>query len=488
MSKKFCILVLLAMSGFVADPRPQGDVRPMAVAGQFYPGEAASLRALLEGFFKEYDAASSKEPVRAVIVPHAGYVFSGAVAASAYAKIPSATKYDRIFILGPSHRAYLEGASVDSRYEWGETPLGRFRIDRTLCRELMDRDDLFTYVPAAHLKEHCIEVQVPFLQYRLDEMPPVVPVVIGMQRTTVLRKIAAALKPYWNERNLFVISSDFSHYPAYEQACEADKRTADAILTGDPGKFAAALAENDRAGCPGLETSACGQCAIAVLLMLMEDRRLDIEKTAYRNSGDSPYGDREQVVGYNAFVLKEPPSGFALSDRDKRTLLAIARGSIGSAFDPSEAPDTASVGGTLKVRCGAFVTLHRNGRLRGCIGAFGEDTPLYRLVGRMARAAAFDDPRFPALKAFELPEVRIEISVLTPLKRIRSADEFHYGREGIFMVKGGRSGTFLPQVADEAGWTKEEFLGHCARDKAGIGWDGWKDAELYTYEAIVFGE
>jgi AmmeMemoRadiSam system protein A len=143
---------------------------------------------------------------------------------------------------------------------------------------------------------------------------------------------------------------------------------------------------------------------------------------------------------------------------------------------------------TLEMKCGAFVTLNENGRLRGCIGHFGEDAPLFRVVAQMAREAAFDDGRFEKVEKWEMPLITIEISALSPLRKIDDIGQFRYGRQGIYMRKGGRGGTFLPQVAAETGWTEEEFLGHCARDKAEIGWDGWKTAELYTYEAIIFKE
>ena len=141
---------------------------------------------------------------------------------------------------------------------------------------------------------------------------------------------------------------------------------------------------------------------------------------------------------------------------------------------------------SLKQKCGAFVSLHKYGHLRGCIGHFGEDYPLHEMVAEMARAAAFEDPRFMPVSRDELNDLDIEISVLTPMRRIQSLDEFELHRHGIYIRKGYRSGTFLPQVADEVNWTKEEFVGHCSQDKAGLGWDGWRDAELYVYEAIVF--
>ncbi|OQX78351.1 MAG: hypothetical protein B6D61_05750 [Bacteroidetes bacterium 4484_249] len=142
----------------------------------------------------------------------------------------------------------------------------------------------------------------------------------------------------------------------------------------------------------------------------------------------------------------------------------------------------------LKVRAGAFVTLNENQRLRGCIGHFEADKPLYQIVQDMAVAAATQDPRFQPVDKRELDDIEIEISVLTPMKKIDSVDEIKLGRDGIYIKKGFRAGTFLPQVATETGWDLEQFLGHCARDKAGIGWDGWRDADIYTYQALVFGE
>ena len=195
-------------------------------------------------------------------------------------------------------------------------------------------------------------------------------------------------------------------------------------------------------------------------------------------------------MGYHSYIVYQQtndPSAFTLSPQEKQTLLKIARSSIEDSCRHQPAKPV-EVSENLKTPLGAFVTLHKNGRLRGCIGHFGEDIPLYKTVSQMARSAAFEDPRFPAVTSDEMKDIEIEISVLTPLKRINDIGEFKYGQQGIYMRKGYRSGTFLPQVAHEVNWTKEEFLGHCAQDKAGIGWYGWKDAELYTYEAILFEE
>ena len=473
------------------------QIHQPAVAGQFYPADAETLTTIVGGFL---DSASTRadRPVQAVIVPHAGYVFSGAVAAEAYAGISPAAVYERIFIIGPGHREAFRGAAVDGSSEVYSMPLGDVSVDTRTCLELAAADSVFHNRRKPFEKEHCLEVQIPFLQVRLKRMPPIVPVIISSVDGNDLGRIVRVLKPYFTQENLFVISSDFSHYPSYDDACKVDRATGDAILSGSVEEFLNTLLDNARQRIPGLATSACGQLPIAALLMMMEGREdLEIRHLDYRNSGDSQYGDKDGVVGYHAFtvVYKEPvrqedsESGFALTDQEKAILLETARRSIETAFEGKYwLPSDTQLTQTLKAECGAFVTLHLHGRLRGCIGNIVGVRPLYKTVAEMARAAAFEDDRFRPLTREELEQVHIEISVLSPLRQISSPDELVLGRDGVLMVKDGRSGTFLPQVADETGWTREEFLGHCARDKAGIGWNGWKDADLYVYQAEVFDD
>jgi AmmeMemoRadiSam system protein A len=324
-------------------------------------------------------------------------------------------------------------------------------------------------------------------------MPPIVPIIVASQSLSVIRDVAKALKPFFNSKNLFIISSDFSHYPSYEDAKAVDGLTGKAVESGKLDVFIAALAKNEQKNISNLATSACGQSAIATLLYLIEGNNdITIHHLRYRNSGDSSYGDHSQVVGYHAFsfLRKSKAEDFHLTDTEKSTLLSIARRSIRARLDGqnSKSYDSTELTPTLRMRCGAFVTLNEGGQLRGCIGHFGSDIPLYEVVEEMAQAAAFEDPRFYRLRADEFDKIDIEISVLSPMKKIKSIDEFELGRQGIYISKGAHGGTFLPQVADETHWTKEEFLGHCARDKAGLSWDGWKDADLYTYEAVVFKE
>jgi AmmeMemoRadiSam system protein B/AmmeMemoRadiSam system protein A len=463
-------------------------VRPATQANRFYPGNPTELADEVDSLLALHSDSQAYQQLAAIIVPHAGYYYSGNVAATAYMTVPADKHYKRIFLLGPSHREWLNGASVNSEADSYATPLGLVKVDRETAKQLTAADDVFSYQPSAHDREHCLEVQLPFLQRRLDEVPPIVPIIISTNDFGKLERIAKVLKPYFTDENLFVISSDFSHYPSYEDACEADSLTGEAIVSGDVGVFIAALGKNARSGKRNLDTSACGEQAIATL-MLMMDNSYKVKHLLYQNSGDIDREERSRVVGYHAFAIlrnQQAQTDFSLSDDEKRMLKDIALTSIKDSLDGKPVARTSAPTPHLAAKCGAFVSLHKQGRLRGCIGHFGEDVPLHEIVAEMARAAAFEDPRFKPVRREELDDIDIEISVLTPMRRIQSLDEFELHRHGIYIRKGFRSGTYLPQVADQVNWTKEEFVSHCSQDKAGLGWSGWRDAELYVYEAIVF--
>ncbi len=487
-------------------------VRPATQANRFYEGNAQRLSQEVDSFLALHRGSADSRRVAALIVPHAGYYYSGNVAASAYMALNPKQPYKRIFLLGPSHHEWLDGASVNTEADYYATPLGDVKVDRETGMALTttdgtdltdfdsakDSERVFFYRAEAHDREHCLEVQLPFLQRRLGDVPPIVPIIISTNDFQKLSRMAEALKPYFTDENLFVISSDFSHYPTYEDAYEADGKTGKAIESGDVGQFIAAIEENARSGKRNLATSACGEFAI-ITLMLMLDSTYEVKHLMYQNSGDIGDTDHSRVVGYHSFVIMRngndgngrtrTNTDFVLSENDKKMLKEIALQSIKDSLDGKSVSFRDSLMQNypmLSKKCGAFVSLHKHGHLRGCIGHFGEDTPLYEIVAEMARAAAFEDPRFMPVSREELDDIDIEISVLTPMRRIQSLDEFELHRHGIYIRKGYRSGTFLPQVADEVNWTKEEFVGHCSQDKAGLGWNGWKDAELYVYEAIVF--
>ena len=461
-------------------------VRPATQANRFYTGDAKELGLEVDSFLANHSGQTKYNNVRALIVPHAGYYYSGNVAASAYMTLDPKKEYKRIFLLGPSHHEWLDGASVNTEADYYATPLGNVKVDHETCLKLTQNDSAFFYRPEAHDREHCLEVQLPFLQRRFGEdLPPIVPIIISTNDYEKLKLMAEVLKPYFTDDNLFIISSDFSHYPTYDDAYEVDARTGKAIETGNVEEFIATIEKNARSGKRNLQTSACGQFAI-ITLMLMLDNQYEIKHLLYQNSGDIS-GDHSRVVGYHSFAfLPKDSTSFTLSDSNKKLLKEIAFNSIKDSLDGKPITQSHSCPSSLQAKCGAFVSLHKKGRLRGCIGHFGEDYPLYEIVTEMARAAAFQDPRFMPVTRDELDDLEIEISVLTPMRRIHSLDEFELHRHGIYIRKGYRSGTYLPQVADEVNWTKEEFVSHCSQDKAGLGWTGWKDAELYVYEAIVF--
>ena len=468
-------------------------VRPATQANRFYTGNVDSLKQEVDGFLKLHQGCAQYQNVAALIVPHAGYYFSGNVAASAYMTLDANKTYKRIFLLGPSHQEWLDGASVNTEADYYATPLGHVKVDKETAKELA-KGGVFSYLPKAHDREHCLEVQLPFLQRKFGEVPPIVPIIISTNNFLKLKRMAEALKPYFNDDNLFIISSDFSHYPSYEDANEVDSLTGKAIETGEVEEFIKVLEANAKLKKKNLATSACGEFPI-ITLMLMLDGHCEVKHLMYQNSGDIDNHDHFRVVGYHSFAfLRHENVSFALSDEDKKLLKEIAFKSIKDMLETN--PISQILKGqsstittkrlTLNQKCGAFVSLYKNGRLRGCIGHFGEDYPLYEVVKEMALSAAFNDPRFSPLSRDELDDIKIEISVLTPMRRIQSLDEFELHRHGIYIRKGHRSGTYLPQVADDVNWTKEEFVSHCSQDKARLGWDGWKDAELYVYEAIVF--
>ncbi len=491
-------LILIVMTS--CGQEKSSDRKP-AAAGRFYPAQPEILRKDVESYLVTGTGIDRNIITRALIVPHAGYVYSGKTAGVAYASIPSSADYDRIFLIGTSHRYSFEGASI---FTGGNliTPLGIVNVDRETGKDIEESNACFLQKEESHTMEHSLEVQLPFIQCHFEKNIPVVPILVGTGNPVVLQSVARSLQPYFNERNLFIISSDFSHYPSYEDACRVDRQTMEAILKGDPDSFIRTLRNLQAEGTEGLETPMCGWSSALILLYLCSNEGgIELRHLDYSNSGDSSYGDKQEVVGYQAITAVKrivastdrsagSDPGFAISEEEKKILLNLARQSIKSALFNTKmaAIDQKKLTPVLKQHLGAFVTLTINGELRGCIGRFMPDDPLYEVVESMAVAAAFNDTRFHKLTAEEYPEIEIEISVLGPLRKINDIREIVIGKHGLYIKKGIYSGTLLPQVPGERGWSVEEFLGYTSRDKAGLGWTGWKDADIYVYEAVVFGE
>ncbi|MFA5444739.1 MAG: AmmeMemoRadiSam system protein B [Bacteroidales bacterium] len=458
-----------------------------AVAGKFYPASPDKLRRELEQLFSRAKSKECKN-VRAVISPHAGYIFSGTVAASAFNQIDREKRYERIFIIGSSHQVALQGAAV---YTQGDflMPYGTVKTDVDFCKKLvLAHPNLFSEDSRAHRDEHSLEVQLPFLHHVLKDDYVIVPIVIGTSDPAVCKKIAEVLFPFFNDDNLFIISSDFSHYPGYQDALQVDTATKDAILQNDPEVLLQTLSENSRLNVHGLATSLCGWTSVLTLLnMTAGNNSFTYKAIDYKNSGDAPlYADRSQVVGYWAIAVTDQnnASGESIQPEEQEMLLEIARQAIESVVVRGKhlpLKQTWEYHPVLQQQRGAFVTLYMGNKLRGCIGRMTADLPLFKLVRDMAEAAALYDDRFLPVQEEELGDLEIHISVLSPLEEIRDTGHIQLGKHGILIESRGRSGVFLPQVATETGWSLEEFLGHCSRDKAGLGWEGWKTARILIF-------
>ena len=487
------IFFILGCSGQIMKQEKTKIDRQHEVAGSFYPADKEALTQMLKGFFDQPSKKISEQPL-AIIVPHAGYVFSGGVAASGYKQIDRNREFKRIFIIGSSHTTYFQGASV---YDQGDyiTPLGKIPVD-TLANWLDDHYKIINNSVEPHIKEHSLEVQLPFLQYWLKKPFTIVPIIIGGESKETCRLLSEALAPFFNSDNLFIFSTDFAHYPNYEDARISDKAMTKAVISNSVKTFMETKNSLEGNPMPGLVTAMCGWTSVLTLLDITKNRT-DLEFTLieYKNSGDSDYGDKERVVGYNAIAVTEKEStkkeeSFNLTNEEKKTLLSYVRQTIHDYIISGTMPnlDKSMITQNLATPAGAFVTLKEDGKLRGCIGNFQPSQPLYETVQSMAIASATQDYRFNKVTPDELDKIEIEISVLTPMRKINSIDEIELGKDGIYIKKGSHAGTFLPQVATETGWSKEEFLGHCAQDKAFIGWDGWKTADIYVYQALVFSE
>jgi AmmeMemoRadiSam system protein B/AmmeMemoRadiSam system protein A len=473
--------------------------REAAVAGKFYPANERELLQELEVLFAQANKLTENRIknthlIRSIIVPHAGYVFSGLIAASAFTQIKN-HQYDRIFIIGSSHHTWFEGASI---YYEGHfiTPLGKVEIDSVVAKELMAFESVVTYNEKAHKDEHSLEVQLPFLQYIMPQKFKIIPIIIGSQSKIIPFKLSELLRPYFTPENLFIISTDLSHYPKYNDAVKIDTLTVEAICKNDPDKFIAQINENEKKRIEGLATSICGWSSVLCLINLTT-KEIDINYSPllYQNSGDiTLYGEKSRVVGYQSIIItsesKDKLIRISLSDSEKKTLLDHARDSITRNIYSKTGisdPDI-SLPVALLSKYGAFVSIYVDEQLRGCIGRLESDEPIYRTIEKMAVASSLHDSRFNPIGQDELNSLHIEISIISPLHKIASIDEIIPGKHGIFIRKDYRSGTFLPQVAIKTGWDVYKLLSECSLKKAGLGTNGWKDADIYIYEAEVFSD
>jgi len=465
------------------------DVRKPAVAGMFYPGNKEELAGKVDDFLANVKKSDIKGRVFAIIVPHAGYEYSGQIAAYSFKQLEG-TDFKKIIIISPSHYVSFDGMSVYNKGAF-ETPLGIIKIDKELADKIMAKDKRFIFYPEAHLKEHAIEVELPFLQkmYK-DKDFKIVPITMGNPEADDIRILSDTLYDVMDKDTLLIISVDLSHYYPYDKAVELDTNSTSAIEHLDAQKMLKDInSHNSEIDAP-----------IAVLGMITLANRYNAKAKIikYANSGDVA-GDKSRVVGYSSIVVYIPSDlqekgdmimkDEYLSKEEKVKLLEIAKLSIIEAvtgkrqFFPNVTEEK------LKENCGAFVTIKENNELRGCIGYIQAVKPLYETVKDVAKSAAVNDYRFNPVAENELDKLELEISVLTPLKKIKDINEIEVGKHGLVMKQGFNSGLLLPQVATEYNWDKETFLKETCR-KAGLPQDAWKDksTEIYTFSAEVFGE
>jgi AmmeMemoRadiSam system protein B/AmmeMemoRadiSam system protein A len=418
--------------------------RPAAVSGLFYPAEPDRLAGEVDALLAEAQRARPGQaglaPPKALIVPHAGYVYSGPTAAAAYARLlPHAARYRRVVLLGPAHRHGFRGLALPAATAF-VTPLGSVPLDTAAMAALAGLPGVST-LPEAHADEHALEVQLPFLQRVLGNFT-LVPLVVGLAPP---EQVAAVLRRLWGgTETLIVISSDLSHYHDYATARRLDLATAAAIERADVAAVASA----------GNSEGACGRYAIAGLLTVAADAALAPTRLALCSSGDTA-GPRDRVVGYGAWEFT--PGGAAqLTAGEGETLLDIGRGTIAGRLGRQAVPAAGAAPVALQTWRPCFVSLYRgDGELRGCIGSLVAERALADEVARVAVDAAFRDPRFDPLSAGEYEDVKLEISVLTPLLPLPASSRSELllalmpGEDGLLLRAGGCHATFLPQVWDK---------------------------------------
>jgi len=473
------------------------EVMSPVVAGRFYPGDASELKSMIEAFLEKAEVPALSGRPLGFMVPHAGYPYSGPVAAHVY-KAVQETDADKFVIMGPSHGVRFNGVYVMSKDAY-KTPLGEVNLMREKARRLAEARPWISTDDRFYGREHSVEVQLPFLQKAAGPDLSVMVVVIGQADYEKVYDLARLLKKAFSgEEVVYLASTDMSHgnIPPYKSSKEiqpVDKHTLELIKSMDMKALEKGL--RDRS------TPMCGGLPVLALMKLYElSGGKEIKVLDYADSGDAT-GDHSRVVGYGAAAFMTSPDssasqssgpGFSLTREDKKKLMEIARRTVEAAIKGEEPPSFQVESKNLKQEGAAFVTLKTDGRLRGCIGSIVATEPLYKCVRRRAVDAALHDSRFVfnRLGPDELADLEIEISVLTPPRLVSDLREIKVGRDGVILSLDSKRGVFLPQVPVEQGWDRQAYLSNLCR-KAGIrNRNCYQDpkARLRTFRAIVFSE
>ncbi len=462
------------------------SIKEPNVAGAFYPDAPAELSQMIDGFLESAKPEPVEGEIFVLISPHAGYGFSGQTAAFGY-KLIKGKPYKTVIVIGPSHYFGFSGVSI---YPQGSfrTPLGDLEVDKEFTQKLLNLDEEIIFEPAAFEKEHSIEAQLPFLQKVLSDGFKIVPIVMGDCPLLACQKLAGLLKETIGSRKdvLIIVSTDMYHGYDYQEAEIIDALTLSYLKNMDAEGLYYGLREG--------KLQLCGGFGVVSAIIL--SRSLGYEKTKvlkYTNSARVTGKKRKGpwAVGYASCVIDQQEREAAMLNKEQRKkLLEIARKSIETYLKTGKKLGLTETDPVLLKEMGAFVTLNEHSQLRGCIGNLVGSQPLYLTVRDMAVEAATGDPRFPKLQLSELKDVEIEISVLSPLEKVGSPEKIQLGVHGVLIRKGFNSGVFLPQVAQETGWSKEEFLSNLCAHKAGLAPNAWQDksTDIYIFSAEVFSE
>ena len=448
-------------------------VRKAAVSGRFYPSDEETLRRIIKGYIENAKEEKIRGRIRGLVSPHAGYIFSGKVAAYGYKELLGG-RYREVFILGPSHYVGFKEASIANATHY-ETPLGKVRLSERV--DDLRREPLIISNEFAHLREHSLEVQIPFLQEVLDNFT-IIPIVTG---DVDPEELAEVLLRYIDDDSLVIASSDLSHYHPYEKAIELDKN----CITSIPN-----LNFNEMIN----KCEACGKIPILTLMYIAREKGWEGKLLNYNNSGDT-YGNKDRVVGYSSIAFYEKMEE-EIGEKDRKFLLELARKTLEGYLKNGSKPgvDEGKIPEKLKEMKGCFVTLEKNHQLRGCIGHILPQKRLYECVIENAINAALNDPRFPPVRYEELKDIEIEISVLSVPKKLDYSssedllEKLTPLRDGVILKSGWRQATYLPQVWEQIP-RKEDFLSSLCR-KGYMPGDCWRkgETEVYVYRAQVFRE
>jgi AmmeMemoRadiSam system protein B/AmmeMemoRadiSam system protein A len=465
--------IIFSLFLFVTHGCTNTPVKEPAVAGSFYPSDRGKLSAMVDGFLSNAQDSPVNGRLIALIAPHAGYIYSGAVAGHSYRHLQN-KNIKTVILIGPSHHVSFKGVSV---YEKGrmKTPLGLVKINSDIAASLIRKEADVSFYPEAFEKEHSLEVQIPFVQRVFKGKASIVPVLIGTPTAESYNFLTSRLTEILSENQdvIMIASTDLSHYYNYDIAAEKDLKTIDAIERMSLEDVQRLLASR--------EGEMCG--ANPVLFTMTVARNLGATNGIlykYANSGDVS-GDRSRVVGYAAVGLYKSP----LIHSEKSRLLQFARETIFSYVKDKRRPQITIGDKRLKANGATFVTIKTNGgMLRGCMGNVMPTMPLYESVITNAVNATSRDPRFQPMREEELDDMDIEVTVLSPLEPMKDSKDFEIGKHGLYIVKGYNRGILLPQVPVEFGWDGDTFLKQICK-KAGLPEDAWKEASLYRFTAEI---